>query len=140
MYVDTADLGKKLGLDETEFDDALELLEERGAIEPLGRYTETLVKVTPTAWEYLNGELDFDLRRAMQTVAQIAVAYKSVDGPTLERETGLPLEHLRVAVGVLERQNLVDIDAGGIGAGRPYGWLSVDATRRTREWLAMQGL
>jgi TIR domain len=140
MYVDTADLGQKLGLGETEFDDALELLEERGAIEPLDRYTETLVKVTPTAWEYLSGELDFNLRRAMQTVAQITVACKSVDGPTLERETGLPLEHLQVAVGVLERLNLVDIDVGGIGAGRPYGWLSVDATRRTREWLAMHGL
>jgi len=133
-------LDARLGLDETEFADALDLLADRGLIHPLREMPMTLTRVKPRAWTYLASELDFDLRRAMQTVAQAVVGHQTIDGPTLERETGLPLEQLRIAVGILEELLLVDVFAGGIGAGRPYGFVHLSATRRTREWVKGQGL
>jgi TIR domain len=140
QYVDTTGCGKQLQLDQTEFNDALDLLQERGAIKPLREHLGTLVQVKPRAWMYLIGELHFDLRHAMQVVAQAVVAHERLDGPTLERETGIPIEHLRIAVGVLDQQQLVRVELAGIGAGRPYGWAGIVATRRTREWLKMQDL
>jgi hypothetical protein len=139
-YVRTGDLDEQLLLDETELADALDELQERALIRPLREYGGDLVRLRPRAWTYLAPELDYDLQRALQAVAQAVVGHQEIDGPTLEQETGLPLEHLRIAVGILDELQLVEVYAGGIGAGRPYGFVSISATRKTREWVKVQKL
>jgi TIR domain len=137
-YVQFLDLGLRLGLEETEFADALDELEERGLITPLREVPRSHLRVKPRALIYLARELGFDLKRAMQTVAQAVVGNQTIDGPTLERETGLPLQQLRLAVAILEERQLMGVYAGGIGAGWPYGFVQLTATRKTREWVKMQ--
>lgn len=137
--VDIRTVQQAIGLDDTEFDDALDVLVERGLITPLREHPMQFVKPNPRAWTYLVSELDFDLVGAMRRVAVAAVGHEQIDAAPLEHETGLTLEPLMTAVYVLEALGVLDVYHGGFGAGRPYGFVHVRATRKTREWVRLQG-
>lgn len=137
-YVRLHDVQEAVGLDETEFEDALDLLSERGLIEILDEMPRSFVRPKARAWTFVADDLDFDLTGAMQRVAACAVAHETADVATLEHETGLPFEPLMTAVYVLGALHRIDVFHGGMGAGGKYGFVSVSATRKTREWVKMQ--
>lgn len=140
MYVSTQGVQQVLGLNEVDMDDAIDLLKERGLIKALpafGSFPE--VQVQARAWVYVMDDLNFDLRDAMLRVASAAVAQEEpVDAFTLEQRSGLSIEALMAAVRVLETLDRLDVYYGGMGAGRPHGFVQVTATRKTREWVRSQ--
>jgi hypothetical protein len=138
IYVNSHLLQDVVGLDEIEIEDALDVLNERGLIEFLREGSASaLVRPRPRAWIYVADDLDIDLTKAMQRVAACAVSQGRADIATLERETGLPFEPLKTAVFVLGELDLIDVFHGGFG-NRPYNFVYVTATRKTREWVKRQ--
>ncbi len=138
-YLSVDDLQLRIGLDDTDMADAIDVLRERGLLraEREGGMT-SLIRPHPRAWSYVAEDLGYDLRGAMLRVARAVVAHNEISGPDLERETELPIEQLQTAAFVLKALRLVEMFGEGLGAGRPYGFVHVSATRRTREWVRQQ--
>ena len=137
--LDTDRLQSELQMEDTRFEDALDILLERRLIRSLRESGPGFVRPTPHAWIYAADVLDYALRPVMQQIAVTIVAAKEIDGEMLEQQTGLPTYQIREAVGILDALGRIELYAGGMGAGRPYGFVTVKSTRKTREWVDMQG-
>lgn len=127
------ELASDLVLNNTELDDGLDELEERGLIDTMGAMR---IEVTPKAlaWLYVESDyLGFDPLRDMFSVAQSVVGHDQVDAATLESDTGLPPKRMNIAALALKDRGYLHL-IQTLGTA-PYLFAEARAIRQTRQWL-----
>lgn len=138
-YLRGAQLVAQTGMSPDSVNDAVEELEEHGAVKvhrAIGTspYRFSHVVATPELAHLLKEKLDYDPAQDVAVVAAALVARGTLDGPALARETGLSPERVNSAVDFLETRRLAEV-LRAIGTG-PYSFVQAAANSSTRRLVA----
>lgn len=138
-YVRGAELSALTAMSPTAINDAIDELQERGAVEVrhaigTGEYSFRHVHAMPELAHLLRDRLDYDPEHDLAVVAAALAARGTLDGPSLAGETGLCPSRVNCAVDFLEHRGLAKaLRAHGTG---PYSFLQATATSKTRRLVA----